>query len=67
MFDAAAVAVDLLCDLEPRLKHSAAVAAQVERVADLVEPHWQSAIKDAAWLHDVGYNAELAPDRLPPA
>ena len=43
-----------------RLNHSAAVAAEIDRVAYLVEPEWRSAVKDAAWLHDVGYSPELA-------
>jgi hypothetical protein len=58
--EAAALATRLLQGLETRLDHSAAVAAEIDRVASLVEPEWQSAVKDAAWLHDVGYSPELA-------
>ncbi|MGB0096252.1 MAG: HD domain-containing protein [Solirubrobacteraceae bacterium] len=58
--EAAALATRLLQGLETRLDHSAAVAAGIDRVASLVEPEWQSAVKDAAWLHDVGYSPELA-------
>ena len=58
--DAAALATRLLHGLETRLNHSAAVAAQIDRVGGLVEPAWRSAVKDAAWLHDVGYSKKLA-------
>jgi hypothetical protein len=58
--EAAALATRLLQGLETRLDHSAAVAAGIDRVASLVEPEWRSAVKDAAWLHDVGYSPELA-------
>jgi hypothetical protein len=58
--EAAAVAARLLRGFEARLSHSAAVAAQVALVVELVEPGWRSALNDAAWLHDVGYSKELA-------
>lgn len=54
------LATRLLQGLATRLDHSAAVAAQIDRVAGLVEPGWRSAAGDAAWLHDVGYNPDLA-------
>lgn len=57
---AAALAACLLQGLDARLKHSAAVATQMSRVADLVEPDWRSPAKDAAWLHDVGYSPTVA-------
>ena len=57
---AAAHATRLLEGLDTRLDHSAAVAAQVGRVAGLVGPRWRAALEDAAWLHDVGYSPELA-------
>ena len=57
---APALATRLLQGVGTRLDHSAAVASQVDRVAELVEPGWRSAIRDAGWLHDVGYCPELA-------
>jgi hypothetical protein len=42
-----------------RLKHSVAVAAQIDLVADLVEREWRSTLRDAAWLHDVGYSEKV--------
>jgi len=38
----------------------AAGARQVGRVGDLLEGPWQSAMTEAAWLHDVGYSDRLA-------
>jgi hypothetical protein len=58
--DAAALARLLLQELDARLKHSAGVARQIDRVVCAVEPEWRPLLKDAAWLHDVGYNAGLA-------
>lgn len=58
--EASALATRLLQGVETRLSHSGAVAAQIDRVAYLVEREWRSAIKDAAWLHDVGYSPQLA-------
>ncbi len=58
--EAATLATRLLQGLGTRLNHSATVAAQVHRVARLVDPEWRSAVKDAAWLHDVGYSKKLA-------
>jgi hypothetical protein len=57
---AAALATRLLRALDGRLAHSATVAAQIERVAGLVESGWRSPARDAAWLHDVGYHPDLA-------
>jgi len=57
---AATLAVRLLHGLERRLDHSAAVAAQIDRVTGLVESEWRRPVKDAAWLHDVGYSPDLA-------
>jgi hypothetical protein len=56
---AAALATRLLHALDGRLAHSATVAAQIERVAGLVESEWSSPARDAAWLHDVGYHPDL--------
>ena len=58
--EAAALAAHLLQGVDTRLDHSAAVAAQMDRVAHLVERGWRSAIKDAAWLHDIGYSPQIA-------
>ena len=58
--DATALATSLLRGFGTRLSHSATVAAQVDRVARLVEQGWRTAVKDAAWLHDVGYSRKLA-------
>ena len=49
----------LLRGLDTRLQHTAAVAAQVNRVADLVEADWRASLRDAAWLHDIGYSPQL--------
>lgn len=57
---AAAVAASLLRGLGARLNHSAAVAARIDVVVDLVEPAWRSPLRDAAWLHDVGYSETVA-------
>ena len=57
---AAALATRLLLGVDTRLEHSAAVAAKISSVAHLVDPEWRSPIRDAAWLHDVGYSPHLA-------
>ena len=57
---AEALATRFLHALDGRLAHSAAVAAQIEHVAGLVESEWRSPVRDAAWLHDVGYHPDLA-------
>lgn len=57
--DARALAIRLLSGFGTRLSHSAAVAAQVDRVVALVEPGWRSSLEDAAWLHDVGYGSAV--------
>jgi len=58
--EAAALAARLLQGVDTRLDHSVAVAAQIDRVAHLVERGWRSAVKDAAWLHDIGYSPTIA-------
>ena len=58
--EAAALAAHLLQGDNTRFEHSVAVAAQTDRVAHLVERGWRSAIKDAAWLHDIGYSPQIA-------
>src|SRR5438067_13894674 len=35
--------------------------AKVERVRDLLDGEWRSAIVDAAWLHDIGYSPRVQP------
>lgn len=57
---AEALATRFLHALQGRLAHSAAVAAQIEHVAGLVDSEWRSPVRDAAWLHDVGYHPDLA-------
>jgi len=57
--DAAVLADRLLHDIGTRLAHSARVARQVEHLGHLVERPWQSAITDAAWLHDLGYSRQI--------
>ena len=57
--DARVLAIRLLDGLGTRLSHSAAVAAQVDRVVALVDPGWRSCLEDAAWLHDIGYGSAV--------
>jgi hypothetical protein len=49
----------LLRGLDTRLQHSAAVAAQTDRVVHLVEADWRASLCDAGWLHDVGYSPQV--------
>lgn len=58
--DAAGLADRLLRDVGTRLAHSASVARQVDRVRHLLDGRWEAVISDAAWLHDVGYNPQIA-------
>jgi hypothetical protein len=58
--EAAGLAAQLLDGLGTRILHSASVASQIELVVPLVEPEWRSALKDAAWLHDVGYSTTVS-------
>jgi hypothetical protein len=57
---AADLAAGLLGDVGTRLAHSRRVAIQACVARDLLSEPWRSALVPAAWLHDVGYNAELA-------
>lgn len=57
---ASVVANRLLRGLGTRFDHSAAVAAQIDRIINLIEPGWRSSTVEAAWLHDVGYSPGLA-------
>ena len=41
------------------MAHSARVAHQVNRVSDLLDGAWRSAVADAAWLHDIGYSPQV--------
>lgn len=52
-------AARLLRGIDRRLEHSAAVAAQIDRVAHLVEANWRASVRDAAWLHDIGYSPQI--------
>jgi hypothetical protein len=54
------VAERLLRGIDTRLAHSARVAAQADRVRQLLDSRWGAVISDAAWLHDVGYSPPIA-------
>lgn len=58
--NAPAVAERLLGSVGSRLAHSAAVAAHARRATNLLDELWRSALMQAAWLHDIGYSADLA-------
>jgi hypothetical protein len=58
--DAAGLADRLLHDVGTRLAHSASAARQVNRVRHLLDGRWEAFISDAAWLHDIGYNPQIA-------
>lgn len=58
--EAERVASDLLAGVGTRLAHSAAVAAQADRVAGVLEDRWGAVLVDAAWLHDIGYAPTVA-------
>lgn len=58
--DAAALAEELLTGVGTRLAHTRRVAAQAARACGLVEGPWADALVPAAWLHDIGYNPQLA-------
>jgi hypothetical protein len=64
--NARVLAIRLLDGLGTRLSHSAAVAAQIDRVVALVDPGWRSSLEDAAWLHDIGYGSAVAVTELHP-
>jgi hypothetical protein len=49
----------LLRGLDTHLQHSAAAAAQVDRVAELVDADWRASLRGAAWPHDIGYGPQL--------
>lgn len=53
--EASAVATELLAGVGTRLAHSRAVAHQATFVSPLLDSPWNTAVLDAAWLHDVGY------------
>lgn len=56
---AAVLAELLLTGVGTRLAHTAMVANQVDQVADLVDGGWGEAVRDAGWLHDVGYSERV--------
>jgi len=58
--EAERVASDLLGVVGTRLAHSAAVAAQAERVAGALDGRWGAVLVEAAWLHDIGYAPTVA-------
>lgn len=49
------VASELLLAVGTRVEHSRAVARQAATASTLLDAQWSSALRDAAWLHDVGY------------
>ena len=49
------VASELLLAVGTRVEHSRAVARQATIASILLDDQWGSALRDAAWLHDVGY------------
>src|SRR5437764_11543580 len=53
------VAEGLLRNLPERWAHTAGVAARAAQVAVTVEAADQDLLVVAAWLHDIGYSAEL--------
>ncbi|MDI1465858.1 HD domain-containing protein [Catellatospora sp. KI3] len=57
---AAYTAERLLRDLPERWAHSAGVARRARELAATVAPAERELLVAAAWLHDVGYHAELA-------
>jgi hypothetical protein len=57
--DAALLAVRLLSGVGTRLAHSTLVASQAERARCLLDGEWRRVIVDAAWLHDIGYSAQV--------
>jgi hypothetical protein len=58
--EASAVATELLTGVETRLAHSRAVARQSAVVSSVLDSSWSSALREAAWLHDVGYAPSIA-------
>jgi hypothetical protein len=57
---AADVADDLLSTVGTRLAHTRMVASQATFVSNLLDEPWRSALVPASWLHDIGYNPDLA-------
>lgn len=50
----------LLGDLESRWRHTVGVAVRAEELGPAVPPEGREALVVAAWLHDIGYAAEVA-------
>lgn len=50
----------LLSSVGTRLAHSRQVAHQAALASRLLEEPWRTVLVGAAWLHDIGYNDELA-------
>jgi putative nucleotidyltransferase with HDIG domain len=61
---ARALAEALLHDQPARLAHSAAVAARAEELSVTVDPADRDVLVIAAWLHDIGYSAQLVDSGL---
>jgi putative nucleotidyltransferase with HDIG domain len=57
---ARALAAGLLAELPDRWRHTIAVAARAEELADAVDPSDHEVLHAAAWLHDVGYAPRIA-------
>src|SRR5947207_14152019 len=53
------LAESLLRDLPDRWAHSAGVAAKAAQIAVTVDAAERELLVAAAWLHDIGYSAEL--------
>lgn len=60
MLDPEQTATCVLAGTGTRLEHSRRVAAQAHGALPLVDPEWQTALGDAAWLHDVGYSPAVS-------
>jgi putative nucleotidyltransferase with HDIG domain len=57
---ARALAGSLLIALPDRWQHTMAVAARAEELTGAVAPDDRQVLLAAAWLHDVGYSADIA-------
>ncbi|PVG81117.1 2',3'-cyclic-nucleotide 2'-phosphodiesterase [Nocardioides gansuensis] len=57
---ARALAAGLLVELPDRWRHTIAVAARAEELADAVDRSDHEVLHAAAWLHDVGYSRRVS-------
>src|SRR5262245_46376263 len=53
------LAETLLHDLPDRMAHTAGVAVRAEELSGTVDPADREVLVIAAWLHDIGYSAQL--------